>query len=139
MRKFFNEFKVFALRGNVVDMAVGIIIGAAFGKIITSVVNDILMPPLGWLIGGVNFKDLSIVLQEAGLDAAGNATPAVVIAYGNFLQVILDFIIVAFCVFLLIKGLSSLKKKEPEVPAKTPETPEDIQLLREIRDELKKK
>lgn len=132
--KFLNEFKAFALRGNVVDMAVGIIIGTAFGKIVSSVVSDLLMPPLGLLIGGIDFKDMSLTLKSAAVDASGAATPAVIIHYGNFLQIVFDFTIVAFCIFLLVKVITRLQRKEPEKPA---ETPEDIQLLREIRDALK--
>ncbi len=136
MKKIIEEFKAFALRGNVIDMAVGIIIGAAFGKIVSSVVSDILMPPLGLLIGGVDFKDLSITLKAATVDAAtGLSTPAVVIGYGNFLQVVFDFIIVAFCIFMLVKGISRLKKKEE--PAAPAAPPQDVQLLTEIRDLLK--
>ncbi len=142
MKKFLNDFKAFALRGNVVDMAIGIIIGAAFGKIVSSLVNDILMPPLGWMIGGVDFKELSITLPTAAIDAVtGMDAQPVVIAYGNFLQVIFDFIIVAFCIFLLIKGITKLQHKQdetPAAPAAPAPTPEDIELLREIRDLLKK-
>ncbi len=139
MKKLLRDFRTFALRGNVVDMAVGIIIGAAFGKIVTSLVTDILMPPIGWLIGGVNFKDLSITLPTDKLDAVtGMSLQPVVIAYGNFLQVVFDFLIVAFCIFMLVKGISRIKHEEPAAPAPAPEDPEDIKLLREIRDALKK-
>ena len=130
--KLLNEFKEFALKGNVVDMAVGIIIGVAFGKIVTSVVTDVVMPPLGLLIGGVDFSGLVITLKEA----AGNA-PAVVIAYGKFIQTVVDFSIVAFAVFLLVKTLNALKRKAA-APAPTPPVPsrEEV-LLAEIRDILK--
>ncbi len=132
--KFFKEFKEFAMRGNVVDMAVGIIIGAAFGKIVTSLVNDIIMPPIGLLVGGVDFKDLAVVLKEAVGD-----TPAVTLSYGNFVQVVFDFLIVAFAIFLMIKGLNSLKKKEEEAPAAPPKPSKEEVLLTEIRDLLKEK
>jgi large conductance mechanosensitive channel len=128
-----KEFKEFAMRGNVIDMAIGIIIGAAFGKIVTSIVNDIIMPPIGILVGGVDFKDLKIVLKEAV-----DAKSAVTLNYGNFIQVIIDFLIVAFSVFIIIKLMNSAKKKkEVAPPAVTPPT-EDQKLLTEIRDLLKK-
>jgi large conductance mechanosensitive channel len=103
-----KEFKDFAMRGNVVDMAVGIIIGGAFGKIITSFVNDVIMPPIGILLGGVDFKDLMFVLKPAT-----ETLPAVAIKYGSFLSTIIDFVIVAFCIFMVVKGMNSMKKKEP--------------------------
>lgn len=132
--KLIDDFKTFALKGNVVDMAVGIIIGAAFGKIVTSLVNDIIMPPIGLLVGGVNFTDLVVVLKPATETA-----PAVTWNYGNFIQVIFDFLIVAWAVFLVIKGLSSMKRKEEAPPANTaPTAPsKEEQLLTEIRDLLK--
>ncbi len=126
-----KEFKTFAMKGNVVDMAVGIIIGAAFGKIVTSVVNDIIMPPIGMLIGGVDFKDLRVVIKEAT-----EAMPAVTLNYGNFIQVVFDFLIVAFAVFMLIKALNMAKRKNEEAPAPAPRAQEV--LLTEIRDLLKK-
>lgn len=135
--KFVDEFKAFALKGNVVDMAVGIIIGAAFGKIVTSFVNDILMPPIGQLLGGVNFTELKFVIGEAVGDK-----PPVTINYGNFIQVIIDFLIVAFAIFLVIKALSAAKRKENAVPEVTPEPPAPAKeelLLTEIRDLLKNK
>lgn len=134
--KIIDEFKSFAMKGNVVDMAVGIIIGAAFGKIVSSMVSDIVMPPLGLLIGGVNFTDLKLVMK-----AATETSPAVTWNYGNFLQVCFDFLIVAFAVFLLIKAINAARKKEeavPSVPPAPPEPPADIKLLAEIRDLLKK-
>jgi large conductance mechanosensitive channel len=135
--KLVDEFKAFAMKGNVVDMAVGIIIGAAFGKIVSSMVGDIIMPPLGLLIGGVNFTDLKLVLKAA-VDATH---PAVTWNYGNFLQVIFDFLIVAFAVFLVIKAIIAAKRKEEAAPATPPAPPvptkEEI-LLTEIRDLLKK-
>jgi large conductance mechanosensitive channel len=134
--KLVDEFKTFAMKGNVVDMAVGIIIGAAFGKIVSSLVADIFMPPLGLLIGGVNFTDLKVILK-----AAVGTNPAVTWNYGNFLQAAFDFLIVAFVVFLVIKAIVAAKKKEEVAPATPPAPPaptkEEI-LLTEIRDLLKK-
>jgi len=130
---FASEFKEFAMKGNVVDMAVGIIIGAAFGKIVASFVGDVLMPPLGMLLGGVDFSDLALVLKEAVGD-----TPAVTIAWGKFVQTIVDFIIVAMAVFVGIKAMNSLKKKEEEKPAAPAAPPKQEVLLEEIRDLLQK-
>ena len=141
---FIKEFKEFAMRGNVVDLAVGVIIGAAFGKIVTSMVNDILMPPIGKAMGGVNFSDLFISLDRAkgtfpSLKAAKDAGAAV-IAYGSFINTVIDFTIVAFCIFLLIKGINALKKKPaPAAPAPPPEPTREEKLLAEIRDILKAK
>ena len=126
-----KEFKEFALKGNVVDMAVGIIIGAAFGKIVSSVVGDVIMPPIGLMLGGMDFSSLAIVLKEA----VGEA-PAVTLNYGKFIQTVVDFIILAFCIFILIKGMNTLKRKEEEAPA---EPPKQEVLLTEIRDLLKSK
>lgn len=127
-----KEFKAFASRGNVIDMAVGIIIGAAFGKIVSSFVADIIMPPIGIILGGVNFSDLSIVLQAAQGDA-----PSVIIAYGKFIQTIIDFTIIAFAIFMGVKAINRLKRKE-EVAPKAPAAPtKDQELLSEIRDLLK--
>lgn len=142
MKKFLNEFKDFAVKGNMIDMAVGIIIGGGFGKLVTSLVNDILMPPIGMLLGNVNFSDLKIVLKEAYMDAAGIAQPAVAINYGNFIQVILDFTIIAFCIFLVVRLMNKLRemnKKEEEAPAPAPdpEPSKEEVLLTEIRDLLK--
>ncbi len=131
--KILDEFKKFAIKGNVIDMAVGIIIGAAFGKIVTSVLNDIIMPPIGLLLGGVNFTDLKLVLK-----AATEAAPAVTWNYGNFIQVTIDFLIVAFAVFMLIKAINSAKRKEEAAPAAPPAPTKDQVLLTEIRDLLKK-
>ena len=141
--KLVSEFKAFAMRGNVVDMAVGIIIGGAFGKIVSSVVADVIMPPIGLLLGGVKFTDLKFVLKDAILDPAGVVTTqAVSINYGNFIQVTVDFLIVAFAIFMMIKAMNSLKKKEEaapvEAPAPAPPTKEEV-LLSEIRDILKNK
>jgi len=137
--KIIQEFKEFAIKGNVVDMAVGIIIGGAFGKIVTSLVNDVIMPPIGMIIGGVNFNGLRLVLKSATVDAAGVASPEVAINYGAFIQVLFDFIIVAFCIFMMIKGLNSLKKKKEEAPATPPAPTKEEVLLTEIRDLLKNK
>jgi large conductance mechanosensitive channel len=135
-----NEFKEFAMRGNVIDLAVGVIIGGAFGKVVSSVVNDIIMPPIGMAVGGVDFKDLKLVLKDAGVDEAGAAIAEVAIGYGNFIQTVFDFTIVAFCIFMLIKGISSMKKKEEAAPAPAapPAPTKDQELLSEIRDLLKK-
>jgi large conductance mechanosensitive channel len=130
-----KEFREFAMRGNVVDMAVGIVIGAAFGKIVTSFVNDVLMPPIGMLIGGVDFSQLSFTLKEAA-----DGADAIVLKYGAFIQTVVDFIIVAFAIFLVIKAMNSLKRKEEEAPAEPaapPEPPAEEKLLTEIRDILK--
>lgn len=139
MGKFLNEFKQFAMRGNVLDMAVGVIIGGAFGKIVSSVVDDIIMPPIGWLIGGVNFSDLKVTLPSVEV-IAGEKLQAATINYGNFLQTTLNFLIVAFCVFMLIKVVNKVTAKKKEKPAETPKAPEPTQeekLLTEIRDLLK--
>ena len=133
---FIKEFKEFAVRGNVVDMAVGVIIGGAFGKIVSSIVDDILMPPIGWLIGGVNFSDLKVTLPAEKI--AGVEMPAATINYGNFIQTSIDFIIVAFCVFMLVKLINNIaKKKKEETPAAPPAPSAEEKLLTEIRDLLK--
>lgn len=134
---FLQEFKDFAVKGNAVDMAVGVIIGGAFGKIVSSIVNDLIMPPIGWLIGGIDFKDLKYELPVNPLNEGGEP---VCIAYGNFLQTCFDFLIIAFCVFMLVRLIMklSLKKKEEEKPAAPAEPSEEVKLLREIRDALKK-
>ncbi|MCR9015628.1 large-conductance mechanosensitive channel protein MscL [Aquiflexum gelatinilyticum] len=130
-----KEFKEFAMKGNVVDLAVAVIIGGAFGKIVSSFVNDIIMPPIGVLLGGVDFKDLSIIIKEAE-----GELPAVVLSYGNFIQNVVDFLIIAFVIFLAIKGMNSFKKKEVEAPAPPPPAPPKSELLlEEIRDLLKNK
>ena len=134
MKGMLHEFKAFAIRGNVVDMAVGIIIGAAFGKIVSSAVADVVTPPLGLLIGGVDFSELAITLREAVGDK-----PAIVLSYGKFLQACFDFAIVAFAVFLLVKGINHLKRKEAEKPSLPPAPSKEEQLLTEIRDLLAKR
>jgi large conductance mechanosensitive channel len=131
--KILNEFKAFAMKGSVMDMAVGIIIGAAFGKIVTSLLNDVIMPPLGLLIGGVNFTDLKISLK-----GAVEGKPPVTINYGNFLQIIFDFLIVATTIFLVVKAMNAAKKKEETAPAEPPIPSKEEILLTEIRDLLKK-
>lgn len=141
--KLVDEFKAFAMRGNVVDMAVGIIIGGAFGKIISSVVADVIMPPIGLLLGGVKFTDLKLVLKDPVLDAAGAVTTqAVSINYGNFIQTSVDFLIIALAIFMMIKAMNSLKKKDEapvEAPPAAPEPTKEEILLTEIRDLLKSK
>ena len=127
-----SEFKAFAVKGNVVDMAVGIIIGAAFSKIVSSFVGDVVMPPLGVLIGGVDFTDLAITLKAAEGDL-----PAVVLAYGKFIQTVIDFLIVAFAIFMGIKVLNKLKREEAAAPEAPPAPTKDQELLSEIRDLLK--
>ena len=144
MKKFFEEFKTFAMRGNVIDLAVGVVIGGAFGKITTSIVNDIIMPCISMLTGGVNFADWKIVLKEAVANAEGviDSTTEVAIRYGNTIAIILDFIIIAFAVFCLVKGINSLhrKKEEPAPePAPEPEPSAEEKLLTEIRDLLANK
>ncbi len=140
-----KEFKAFAMRGNVVDLAVAVIIGGAFGKIVSSFVADIIMPPLGILLGGVDFTDLKITLKAAsdaimeGETVIREATAAVTLNYGVFLQHVVDFLIIAFAIFMAIKAMNSLKKKKEEEPAAPPAPSKEEQLLTEIRDLLKNK
>ena len=129
-----KEFKSFAVRGNVVNMAVGIIIGAAFGKIVSSLVEDVIMPPLGLMIGGVDFTDLTITMK-----AASNGVPAVMLKYGKFVQSVLDFTIIAFAIFILVKGVNALKRKEEAAPSVPTGPSREEVLLSEIRDILKSK
>ncbi|MGI9222199.1 MAG: large-conductance mechanosensitive channel protein MscL [Woeseiaceae bacterium] len=129
-----SEFKAFAMRGNVVDMAVGIVIGAAFGKIVSSFVADVLMPPIGLALGGVDFSELAITLKE-GTEGA----EAVMLNYGAFIQTVADFLIVAFAIFMVVRAMNSLKKKEEEAPAKPAEPSKEEVLLTEIRDALRSK
>ena len=144
MRKFFEEFKTFAMRGNVIDLAVGVVIGGAFGKITNSIVNDLIMPVIGLLTGGINFSNWKIVLKEAVANAEGVIDPAteVAITFGNTIAIILDFIIIAFAVFCLVKGLNKLHRKkeepapEPAAPVEPEPTKEEL-LLTEIRDLLR--
>ncbi len=136
-----SEFRNFAVKGNVIDLAVGVIIGAAFGKIVSSLVADIFMPPIGLIIGGVNFTALKFILKPEYIDAAGNTVPAVTINYGNFLQNTFDFLIVAACIFLVVKALNSIKleqKKQEKKEAKQVVNKQE-ELLTEIRDLLKEK
>lgn len=127
-----QEFKAFAARGNVIDMAVGIIIGAAFGKIVSSFVGDVIMPPIGLILGGVDFSDLAVTLKAAEGDV-----PAVVIAYGKFIQTIIDFLIISFAIFMGLKAINTLKKKQEEEAAAPAGPTKDQELLTEIRDLLK--
>ncbi|MCL2291247.1 MAG: large-conductance mechanosensitive channel protein MscL [Bacteroidetes bacterium] len=136
---FIKEFKDFAMRGNVIDLAVGIIIGGAFGKIVSSLVSDIIMPPIGFLIGGINFTDIAIKLKAASIDAAGHAIPAVTINIGNFLQTVLDFTIIAFAIFLMIRTINRMGRKKAEAPVAPPAPTKEEELLTEIRDLLKEK
>jgi large conductance mechanosensitive channel len=130
-----GEFREFAMRGNVIDLAVGVVIGAAFGKIVTALVEKVIMPPIGLLIGGVDFSKWVWTLKEAGVDAAGNAVPAVGIGIGEFLNAIVQFLIIAFAIFMLVKAINRLARREPPAP---PAPTEDVLLLREIRDSLKR-
>ena len=142
---FLKEFKEFAVKGNVMDMAVGVIIGGAFGKIVTSLVNDVIMPPIGLIIGGVDFTDLKVTLKQPILDAAGEVlNPAVTWNYGAFIQQVVDFTLLAFCVFMMVKVMNQLIKKKEEpapapAPAPEPEPSKEEILLAEIRDLLKEK
>lgn len=136
MSKFIKEFKEFAVKGNAIDMAVGVIIGAAFGKIVSSIVSDIIMPPIGWLIGGMNFTDLKVKLPVNPINPEVSAT----INYGVFVQTVIEFVIIAFCVFLLVKGINIMaRKKKDEIPAAPPAPSKEELLLTEIRDILKNK
>ena len=128
-----QECKAFAMRGNVVDMAIGIVIGGAFGKIVSSFVNDVLMPPIGMALGGVDFSDLAMTLKEASGDVA-----AVTLNYGSFIQTVVDFIIIAFAIFMVVKAMNSMKKKEEAAPAAPPKPSAEETLLTEIRDLLRK-
>lgn len=133
---FLSDFKKFLLKGDIVNLATAVIVGGAFGKIVSSFTNDILMPPIGLLLGGVDFAQLKITLKEAVVENGEVATEAVSINYGNFIQMVIDFIIIGFCIFAVLKAYERTKKKE-EAPA-APKGPTQEQLLMEIRDELKK-
>ena len=141
MKKFFNEFKAFAMRGNVIDLAVGVVIGGAFGKITTSIVNDIIMPFISVITGGVDFSEWKLVLKQAVLDAEGvEIAKEVAVTYGNTIAIILDFIIIAFAIFCMVKAINSLHKKKEEAPKAPPAPPapsKEELLLTEIRDLLK--
>jgi large conductance mechanosensitive channel len=127
-----KEFKAFAMRGNVIDMAVGIVMGVAFGAIVSSLVADVIMPPVGVLLGGVSFENMALTLQEAAGDV-----PAVTLDYGRFIQAVLDFLIIAFAIFMVVKGMNSLKRKQEEASAAPPAPSKEEVLLTEIRDLLK--
>ena len=130
-----SEFREFIAKGNVVDLAVGVVIGAAFGKIVTTLVDKVIMPPIGLLIGGVDFSKLGITLKEATVDAAGKEVPAVVLAYGEFINALIQFLIIAFAIFLVVKAINRMRKPVEAAPAGPTE---DVLLLREIRDSLKR-
>jgi large conductance mechanosensitive channel len=135
----FKEFREFAMRGNVVDLAVGLILGAAFGAIVTSLVADIIMPVIGLITGGVDFSKMAYVLKPAEMGADGKEIPAVAIYYGKFINFIITFIIVAFAMFMLVKAMNSMKRKQEAAPVPPPETPPQEKLLAEIRDLLAKR
>ena len=137
MKKFLQDFKQFAMKGNVIDMAVGVIIGAAFGKIVTSLVNDIIMPAIGYISGGVNFSEYKFVLKEAVKNGQEVITPEVAVNWGTFIQTIVDFLIIAFCIFVAIKAVMRLQRAKKEEAA-APAGPTTEQLLTDIRDLLKK-
>jgi large conductance mechanosensitive channel len=137
---FLQDFKDFAMKGNVVDMAVGVIIGGAFGKIVTSIVNNIIMPPIGVITGGVDFTELKLTLKEAVVEGEEVVSEAVTLNYGQFIQDVVDFLIIAFCIFLMVKGIAKINRKKEEAPAPEPDpkpSNEEV-LLTEIRDLLKK-
>ncbi len=135
---FITEFKSFALRGNVMDMAVGIVIGAAFATIVNSFVNDILMPPIGMAIGNVDFTELKVILKDPVVATDGTVTDAVSINYGNFIQVLINFLLIALAIFGVITWMNSLRKKEEKAPTEEPKLSREVQLLQEIRDSLRK-
>lgn len=138
MKNFIKEFKEFAVKGNVMDLAIGVIIGGAFGKIVTSLVNDVIMPAVGLLVGGVDFSSLAITLQSETINEAGEiVTAAISLNYGIFINTVIDFAIVAFVIFAVVKGMNRLKRKEEEKP-KEEKHPTQVELLVEIRDLLKK-
>ena len=136
-----QEFKDFAMRGNVVDMAVGIVIGGSFGKIVSSFVGDIIMPPIGMVTGRMDFSNMAVELQAAATDGAGNTVDAVTLNYGSFISVVIDFVIIAFAIFMVVKAMNSAKarteKEEEEKPADPPKPSDEVVLLTEIRDALK--
>ncbi len=136
MNKFLSEFKKFAMRGNVVDLAVGVIIGGAFGKIVSSLVGDVLMPLLGLIVGGINFSKLTLTLKSAVVEGEKVIKPAVTINYGSFIQAVFDFTIIALAVFLLVRGINKLSRKKEQEPKKPSD---EVMLLTEIRDLLKEK
>jgi large conductance mechanosensitive channel len=133
-----KEYREFIIRGNVIDLAVGVVIGAAFGKIVTSLVNDIVMPPIGFLLNGINFKDLKFILKKGYVDAGGLEVPPVAISYGNFIQVTFEFLIIAWVIFLMVRTINKLRRKHEEGNAVPPAPTSQEKLLMEIRDLLKK-
>ncbi|MCD9086139.1 large-conductance mechanosensitive channel protein MscL [Stenotrophomonas sp. SY1] len=134
-----SEFKEFAMRGNVIDLAVGVVIGGAFGKIVTSLVDKVIMPPIGMLVGNVDFSSLALTLSPAKIGADGKEIPAVVLGYGDFINTLIQFVIVAFAIFMLVKVVNRLSRKKTEAPAAPAEPSEEVLLLREIRDSLNKR
>lgn len=136
MGKFIQEFKAFAMKGNVLDMAIGVVVGGAFGKIVTSLVNDIIMPGVGVLTGGLNFTDYKLVIQKGVTQGTEVITPEVAITWGSFVQTVVDFLIIAFCIFLAVKAINRFKRKEEAAPA-APAGPTQEELLTQIRDLLK--
>ena len=138
MKKLLQEFKQFAMRGNVIDMAVGVVIGTAFGKIVSSLVADIIMPPIGLLVGNMNFNELAITLRGATVDAGGNTVPAVVLNIGTFVSTFIDFLLIAFSIFLVVKTINTLQRKPKVEEIKPDPLTKDQELLTEIRDLLKK-
>ncbi len=137
MGKFIQEFKDFAMRGNVMDMAIGVVVGGAFGKIVTSLVNDIIMPGMGVLTGGINFTDYKLVIQKGVTEGTEVITPEVAITWGSFVQTIIDFLIIAFCIFLAVKAINRFKRKAEEPAPAAPAGPTQEELLTQIRDLLK--
>lgn len=138
--KILEEFKQFAIRGNVMDLAVGVVIGAGFGKIVSSLVSDVIMPPIGLVVGGVKFTDLKFILKQANVDAAGREMPAVTLNIGNFLQAVMDFAIIAVAIFMVVKATNALVRKQAEEPpAQPPALSVEQKLLTEIRDLLKER
>ncbi|MGV8961006.1 MAG: large-conductance mechanosensitive channel protein MscL [Stenotrophomonas sp.] len=133
-----SEFKEFAMRGSVIDLAVGVVIGASFGKIVTSLVEKVIMPPIGWLIGGIDFSKLAWTLAPARIGADGKEIAAVVIGYGEFINTVIQFLIVAFAIFMVIRMINKLARKKAPEPAAVPPPSEEVLLLREIRDNLKR-
>lgn len=137
MGKFIQEFKDFAVKGNVMDMAIGVVVGGAFGKIVTSLVNDIIMPGVGVLTGGLNFTDYKLVIQKGVTEGTEVITPEVAITWGSFVQTVVDFLIIAFCIFLAVKAINRFKRKETEPAPAAPAGPTQEELLTQIRDILK--
>ena len=137
MGKFIQEFKDFAMKGNVLDMAIGVVVGGAFGKIVTSLVNDIIMPGVGVLTGGLNFTDYKFVIQKGVTDGTEVITPEVAITWGSFVQTVVDLLIIAFCIFLAVKAINQLKRKKEEPAPAAPAGPTQEELLTQIRDLLK--